>query len=109
MRAFLSMLVFAAVVACGGRKVEVRTGAIPDSGLSVHVTNGLSQAVNVYVVSGGQDIFLRQVPANSAEHLPVQGVSSGATVTLKATPVDGSRTYRSDPMVLTGMKEWRVP
>ena len=56
----LSMLVLAA---CGPRKVEVRTGPEPTTDVALHVTNNLSQAVNVYVVSGANDIFLKQVAA----------------------------------------------
>ena len=33
-----------------------------------------AQAVNVYVVSGTNDIFLKQVAANSVEHIPVAGL-----------------------------------
>jgi hypothetical protein len=109
MRVLVAIMLMVSVAACGSRRVEVKTGATADSGLSVHFTNNLAKAVNVYVVSGGSDMFLRQVGANATEHLPVQGVSSGATVTLKATTVDGANTYRSDPIVLVGMKEWRVP
>ena len=62
----------------------------------MQVTNNLSQAVNVYVTaSGSSELFLRQVPANTVEKVPVPGMASGATVTFKAVTVDGSRTYQS--------------
>ena len=109
MRILVGLLMLVGVAACGSRRVEVRTGQNPDSGLAVNVTNNYTKAVNVYVVTGGSEMFLRQVPASSTERLPVQGVSSGASVTLKATSVDGERTFRSDPIVLTGTKDWRVP
>ncbi len=109
MRVIVGMLMMIAVAACAPRRVEVRTGSNPDAGLAINFTNNLSKAVNVYVVNGGSDMFLRQVPANSTERLPVSGVASGASVQLKATTVDGANTYRSDMMTLTGTRDWRVP
>ena len=53
------------VAGCSGRQVEVRTGTEPVAETAIHLTNNLSQAVNVYVVSGGNDIFVKQVAANS--------------------------------------------
>jgi hypothetical protein len=77
---------------------------------AVQVTNNLSQAVNVYVTpAGGQELFLRQVPANTVEKVPVQGVASGTMVTFKAVTVDGSRTYQSRNVALTGLYVWSVP
>jgi hypothetical protein len=93
---------------CGPRHVEVQTASSrPD--VHVRVTNSLGQAVNVYVLSGDNEIFLRQVPANSEARLPVQGVGSGSTVRLRAVTIDGSRTYTSDPVVLHDNYPWRVP
>ena len=60
--------------ACGQRQVEVRTAPTSSSTAeqTVQVTNSLTQAVNVYVTpSGSGELFLRQVPANSVERLPV--------------------------------------
>jgi len=103
----LSMLVLAA---CGPRKVEVRTGPEPTTDVALHVTNNLSQAVNGYVVSGANDIFLKQVAANSVEHIPVSGVPAGSTVNLRAVTVDGTRTYTKDNVTLaTTMYDWRLP
>jgi hypothetical protein len=65
--------------------------------------------VNVYLVSGGNDVFLKQVAANSAESMNVPGISAGTAVSLKATPVDGSRTYTRDNVTLSGLYEWQVP
>ena len=97
--------------ACGPRQVEVRTApeSTATSELAVHMTNNLTQAVNVYVVANGTDMFLSQVAANSTEHLPVRNVTPGTAVTLKATTVDGARTYSRTNVVLTGMYNWQVP
>ncbi len=103
-------LVVASATACGGRAVEVRTAPTVTSDLSVQVTNNLSQAVNIYATpTGGTELFLRQVPANTVEKIPVQGVSNGAKVTFKAVTVDGSRTYQSRDIALTGLYVWSVP
>jgi len=102
----LSML---ALAACSGRQVEVKTGPEPAAEVAVHLTNNLSQSVNVYVVSGTNDIFLKQVAANSVEHIPVAGLPAGTTVNLRAVTVDGTRTYTKDNVTLTSMYEWRLP
>ena len=109
MRAILAGFLIAVVAACGSRQVEVRSGPRAAAEVSVRVQNNLSQGVNVYVVSGGQDMFLRQVNANSAETLPVQGVASGSSVTLRATTVDGRNTYTRENVVLNGTFNWTVP
>ena len=109
MLAALAFTLVTAVPACGPRQVEVHTGAQPVSEVTLRVTNNLTQPINVYVVSGGNDIFLKQVAANGAESMNVPGVSAGTTVTLKATPVDGSRTYTRDNVALTGLYEWQIP
>jgi hypothetical protein len=109
-RAALLALALAAATACGGRAVEVRTSPATVSALSVQVTNNLSQAVNVYATAtGNSELFLRQVPANTVEKVPVQGIASGTTVTFKAVTVDGSRTYQSRDVSLTGLYVWSVP
>ena len=113
MRKVLAALMLAAVAtttACGGRQVEVKTSpSTQQAETSVTVTNNLSQAVNVYVTTGGTDMFLRQVAAGSTESLPVRGIASGASVTLKATTVDGTRTYTTDNVMLSGSTTWQVP
>jgi predicted RecA/RadA family phage recombinase len=109
-RAVLFTLAFATATACGGRQVEVRTAPTVSSELAVQVTNNLSQAVNVYVTpSGGQELFLRQVPANTVEKVPVQGVASGSMVVVKAVTADGSRTYQSRNVALSGLFVWSIP
>src|SRR5688572_31977224 len=89
----LAMAVTLAATGCAGRQVEVTTGPQPAADVSVRLTNNLSQAVNVYVTTGGTDVFLKQVSANSVEVMPVVGIPAGTTVILKARTVDGTRTY----------------
>lgn len=107
--ASLALVMAVSVSACAGRQVEVTTGAQPAADISVRFTNNLSQAVNVYVTTGGTDVFLKQVAANSIEVLPVAGISAGTTVTLKARTVDGTRTYTRDNVYLASNYDWRVP
>jgi hypothetical protein len=109
MRVLMLSLSIVALAACGGRQVEVRTGPEPATDVAIHLTNNLSQAVNVYVVSGGNDIFIKQVSANTVDHLPVAGVPAGATVNLRASTVDGTRTYTKNNVTLNSMYEWRLP
>ena len=109
MRIVMLSLSMLALTACGGRQVEVRTGPQPTADVTLHVTNNLSQAVNVYVVSGGSDIFVKQVASNSVEHVPVAGVAAGSTVSLRAVTVDGRSTYTKSNVMLSSMYEWRLP
>lgn len=110
MKKLIAMMTLAvAATACGARQVEVRTGPQPVSEVTLRVTNNLSQAANVYVVNGGSDVFLKQVAAHSAESMNVPGIAAGATIGLKATPVDGSRSYTRDNVTLSGLYEWQIP
>lgn len=109
MRALMLSLSLVVAAACSGRQVEVRTGPEPATDIALHVTNNLSQAVNVYVVSGTSDIFLKQVAANTVEHIPVSGVAAGSTVNLRAVTVDGTRTYTKNNVTLNAMYDWRLP
>ncbi|MGI8548275.1 MAG: hypothetical protein ACR2M1_13255 [Gemmatimonadaceae bacterium] len=95
--------------ACGPRQVEVRTAPQAASEVTLRVTNNLTQPLNVYVVNGGTDVFLKQVPSSSDATMNVPGIAAGTSVTLKATPVDGSRSYTRDNVTLTGLYEWQVP
>ena len=106
-----TLLGVALLAACGPRRVEVRSEpqAAQQNQVSLHVTNNASQAVNVYVVSGGNPIFVGQVPANTSQHLTVAGVASGSVVTLRATTTDGAQTYTKDNVALSGMYAWQVP
>lgn len=105
----LALVMSVSVSACAGRQVEVRTGPQPAADVSVRMTNNLSQGVNVYITTGGTDVFLKQVAANSTEVLPVSGIAAGTTVTLKARTIDGTRTYTRDNVYLASNFEWRVP
>lgn len=96
-------------VGCGPRQVEVRTAPTQSAEVAIHFTNNLSRSVNVYVNTGGSDLFVRQVGANTTEHLQVPGVTAGTLATLKATVVDGSSTYTRANVTLTEMVTWRVP
>ena len=108
MRATLAaVLVFLA--ACGPRQVEVRTAPAQDAQVAIHFTNNLSKAVNVYVNTGGSDMFVRQVAGSTTEHLPVAGIQSGTVVTLKAMPVDGSNGYTRSGVTMTEMVSLSVP
>ena len=111
MRAILAVLMLACVTACGPRRVEVQTGTQTVTSLNLTVTNNATRAVNVYVVSGGQDIFVGQVGANSTQTLSVSGVAAGSTVSLRARPVDdpGGSGWRKDNVVLSGATTWQVP
>ena len=109
MRGLLAGMLLAATVACGGRQVNVETAPKTAAATTLHFTNNDNSAVNVYVVSNGTDLFLKQVAANSTEDLPVATVAAGTQVRLKATRTDGSKTYTSDPMALNATTTWRVP
>ena len=112
-RAVVLTLTLLALTGCsvfgGGRQVEVRTGPQISTEVAVNLTNNLTQAVNFYVVSGNTDIFVKQVGSNSTEHIPIQGVAAGSTVTLKAVTVDGTRTYTRDNVSLSSLYEWKLP
>jgi hypothetical protein len=106
-RLLLALVISAA--ACGPRQVEVRTApAVPPQN-AIQLTNGLNQPVNVYVNYNGTDQFIQQVHANTALRLPVSGIPAGATVTLKAITVDGTRTYTVRDVVLNGTYNFSVP
>jgi hypothetical protein len=111
MIAAVAALVATCLTACGPRKVEVGTepSTAAAEALSIRMSNNLSQPVNVYVVNGATEIFVRQVAAGATEDLPVRGVTSGTTVRLRATTVDGTNTYSKDDVVLTGTYRWQVP
>lgn len=106
----LYVIALAAAVAGCSRKVKVNTAPSPATTVtSFQVSNNLTQAVNVYVTSGGADILAGQVGANSTMSLSVRGVQIGGTVSLKARTVDGTRTYTKDDVVFTSGLRWTVP
>ena len=122
----VSSLIAALVLAtaCGPRQVDVRTAPTTSTGVeqAVAFTNNLSQSVNVYVVdastattttggtpSRGDELFLRQIPANTVERIAVPNVPAGRTVFFRAVTVDNSRTYQSRNVALAGTFTWSVP
>lgn len=113
MRRLCAVLSCAAIIgfggsACGPRQAQV--GTAPTSAeAAIHFTNNLPQAVNVYVVQGGTEMFVRQVAANTTEHLPVRGVATGTQVRLRAVTIDGKSQFDSPPATLTTMYTWKVP
>ncbi len=109
MKALAAVLMLALVTACGPRQVDVQTGPQEASTMSLSVSNNANQAVNVYVVSGGNPIFVGQVSGNSTQTLSVSGVASGAVVSLQARTTDGTKTYTKDNVSLSGAYAWQVP
>lgn len=105
-RLVLAMLISA--TACA-RQVEVRSAPSQPAQNAIQLTNGLTQAVNVYVNYNGNDQFIQQVRANTAARLAVAGIPSGTTVTLKATSVDGTRSFSVKDVVLNGTVDFKVP
>ena len=98
--------------ACTARQVEVSTNPEPVSqaAVSLRVANDLDQPVNVYVVTGETEMFVRQIPAKSTDVASVRGVAAGSVVQLRARPVDGRQVYeKSDVTLSAGVFEWRVP
>lgn len=97
------------LAACSPRQVDVRTAPTQATAVSLQVNNTLAQSVNVYVTVSGSDTFLRQVGANSSATIPVQGIASGTTVSLKAVTVDGAHTYSRANVVLNGTYVFALP
>jgi hypothetical protein len=97
------------IAACGPPQAEVRTAPPAPVQNAIQLTNGLGQAVNVYVTYNGSDQFIQQVRAYTALRLAVNGVPAGATVTLKAITIDGTRTYSIPNVVLKGTYNFSVP
>lgn len=113
MKRICAALCFAVSVAVGAsacsRSVQVRTAPTATES-TIHFTNNLSQAVNVYVVQGGTETFVRQVAANTTENLPVRGIPQGSQVALRAVSVDGKSQFDTqNPITLTSSVSWRVP
>ena len=94
--------------ACGPRQAQVRT-APTAAEATIHFTNNLPQAVNVYVVQSGTETFIRQVAASTTENLPVRGVPLGSSVTLRAVSIDNKSQWDSNPMGLSQTLTWKVP
>ena len=109
MRALLMGFALLATAACGPRQVEVGSGAASQAEVNLTVRNNFSQAVSVYVVQGGNPMFVKLVAANATETVPVHGVASGSNVTLRATLADGSRTVEKAGVSLSGTYSWTIP
>jgi hypothetical protein len=113
MKALFAAVLFAStlsITACGQRQVEVSTGAQPQSDVAVQLTNNTNSQLNVYVVQGGQRIFVGQVSSNSTQLLSVANVPSGSVVRLEASTVSTNpQTYSRDGVTLSGTYSWRVP
>lgn len=107
--ALLAAMLLGALAGCGPRQVEVRTAPTAQAESAVQVTNNLGTAVNVYVSTGGSNMFLRQVPARTTLTLQVSGIAAGTTVTLRASAIDGSRAFERRDVVLGGTIPWTVP
>jgi queuine/archaeosine tRNA-ribosyltransferase len=106
---FSLLLATAMFAGCGPRQAEIRT-APTAAEATIHFTNNLAQAVNVYVVQGGTETFVRQVGANTTENLPVRGIALGSQVMLRAVTVDGKSQIDSQgPVSLTSLYTWKVP
>jgi type IV pilus biogenesis protein CpaD/CtpE len=108
-RMVLGVGVAVGLSACAPRQVEVRTAPAQQTQVAVLVTNNLSQAVNVYVTSGGSDTFLRQVAAHTSVTVPVQNFAPGSSVSLKAVTVDGVHTYTRNDVTLSGTYSFTLP
>ena len=85
-RLFFALLI--SIAACGPRQVEVRSAPSQPAQNAIQLTNGLSQAVNVYVNYNGNDQFIQQVRANSA--LMGLGTSSSVVSRARVLPDAGS-------------------
>ena len=91
------------------KRARAVSGAWPTWGLDPLTFDPTAHPGSDATPAGGSELFLRQVPANTVERVPVQGVTSGAKLTFKAVTVDGSRTYGSRDVTLTGLYAWSVP
>jgi uncharacterized lipoprotein YajG len=106
---FALLMAMAMMAGCGPRQAQVRT-APTAAEATIHFTNNLGQAVNVYVVQSGTETFVRQVAANTTENLPVRGIALGSQVVLRAVTVDGKSQFDTpNPVALTSMYTWKVP
>ncbi|MDQ6829583.1 MAG: hypothetical protein M3081_12005 [Gemmatimonadota bacterium] len=107
-RLFAVALAAVMLAGCGPRQVEVKTAPVQATGITVRVMNRTNEAANIYINSGGNDIFIGQAQANSTADLPVNGVASGTTVTLRANTNSGTR-YSKPNVVLNGTVHYEIP
>jgi hypothetical protein len=104
----LSLMSLTLPLGCGPRQAEVRSTPRPTAEVSLSITNRLTQPINVYVVTDGTEVFLKQVAANTSELVPVPNLPPGTTVQLRARTADGTRTYTRDNVVLGATVAWEV-
>ena len=106
----IALTMAAGTAACGARQAQVGSAPSQAAQVSIQVRNTLSQAVNVYMNTGaGNDTFLQQVAGNSTATVAVPGVSPGASVTLRAVTLDGSKTYTRDRATLSSNFTFSLP
>lgn len=106
----IALAVVAGTAACGPRQAQVSSAPSQPAQVSIQVRNTLSQAVNVYVnTGGGNDTFLQQVAGNSTATVAVPGVSPGASVTLRAVTLDGAKTYTRERATLSSNFTFSLP
>ena len=98
-----------AVPACAPRAVEVRTAVDRGADVTLTLANSTDRPVNVYVDVAGTALFLRQVQARSTELLPMRGVPTGSTVTLRAISIDGRSRYEKRDVLAEGSLRWGLP
>ena len=104
----LALALVVGASACGPRAVEVRSSP-SNAAVRMQFTNNHTQAVNVYVVSAGNEIFVRQIAAGATETVPVAGVAAGSTVTFRAVAVNGQKNWERRNVVLEATTPWQVP
>jgi hypothetical protein len=109
MRRIASILIGCSLAACSPRQVQVQTGTAPAAQATLEFSNHEAQPVNVYVVSGGTDLFLKQVAPNTTESLPLRGITIGSTVRLRAARADGTKAYSKDGVTVATAMTWSVP
>ena len=96
-------------VGCAPRPIQVTTGPEP-AAAGLAFTNNTNGAINVYArPAGGDEVFVRQVPAGASESLVVRGVAPGARVSLRAAPVNGSPAFTRENVTLGTGASWTVP
>jgi hypothetical protein len=98
----------AITLGCGGRSIVVQNPPTPEA-ISITITNGLTQPVNVYVTGSDAEVFLSAVGANASSTVPVRNIPAGTMIKLRAVTRDGSRTYMREGVELRAGYEWRVP
>ena len=111
----ISLAVLAAVgVAPGGgcwmRRADPRPAQPVAAGPPVlHVTNWLTEAVDVHMVGRGPERLLTHVDGRGEARVPVSGVMTDSMVTLRATTAGGARTFTRDSVRVRGTYHWNVP